>query len=317
MLRVYTVFKYKMVFVMVFASLALVGMETDEGDVEDVTRRLGCLGLQREENLSKKILNEHALDSEFKRVNRIILKDRKNLKKRFNRITRELIRPINYKTLLNFQCYCGENARFDYDDVLFWELFCYGTTSYDNTELIKFIVDNGVDPASEYEKSTCLHFALCNSRYKIVKILFTYFGINVNVKDDNGKPAIFDLAVFGYEKTGDEKVKLFKELFDKHNANSNIMDNKGNNVLMELFKTRSFFSRTDGRSRIFTTDGCKIAECLIGCGIDLNAKNSAGKTAFYYLEDKIDALNDKKNMTEEEKTIRKKLIEISKTILSV
>ncbi len=165
-----------------------------------------------------------------------------------------------------------EDVKYDYNEALYLEL------NHENMKLIKIMIENGFNPTMIFRKSwSHLYYALQHSKNSILDILLASPNNDVNVKNEHNdkEPAFFGL-VYGYNKTTDEKVTLFRKLIDKHGAKIDITNYKGNTFLMKLLATDCGWTSS-------FTDVPVMVEELITHKPNLNTKNNKGEGVFHIL----------------------------------
>jgi ankyrin repeat protein len=147
---------------------------------------------------------------------------------------------------------------------------------HDNVEEVRTLLrDFHTDSIStENEIHRTLSLAISCGRTQIVEILLQRDDVNPGFEDKNGRGPLAAAAVSGF-------VAIVKLLIEKGGANPNHKDCGGRTPLMWAI-TKLGFTVKDLRSEYFP-DHWSTVQFLLNCDtIDVNARDSHGRTALYF-----------------------------------
>lgn len=133
-----------------------------------------------------------------------------------------------------------------------------------NIEMVKYLLAKDADPNMISEKFTPLAAALNTQNYEIVKAIIDA-GVDVNVRLEDGRTAIFFLAGSVFPANNPNNLTFFK-LLVANGAKLDIADERGNTLLIRMVQAKN----------------TEIVKIMLDARVNPNTRDIAGKTALDY-----------------------------------
>lgn len=143
-------------------------------------------------------------------------------------------------------------------------------------EIAELLIKNKAD-VNKFDSYGHSALFYCVTRPQLMTLLLD-FGAKVNAKNKSGKNVVMDCA----ELYSSNFIMLDSlKVLEKYKADFKSTDKDKDTVLHYLMRSNAQFYKNDGNSEKML----EIIDFLLSKGVNINAKNSAGRTIAYYCED--------------------------------